>query len=143
MIEVNNVNFEDRTLTTYDKKTKQWLMVPFGKRTAEAIRLHLDTRSIKSHYLFTNHLGEPISGYRLWKVLQELCDRAGVPRRKLHLLRNTFSQDFLMNGGSPLDLKTIAGWSTMAMVDHYTKLAQQKIAVSNYHKNSSSPADRL
>lgn len=46
---------------------------------------------------------------------------AGVEFRGTHAFRRSFGIAYLENGGDPLDLKELAGWSSWSMLHKYTK----------------------
>ena len=68
--------------------------------------------------------------------------QAGIAgRMHPHRLRYSFADSYLENGGDPFDLKEIGGWSSMAMVEHYT--AARAAARARKAHGQFSPGDHL
>lgn len=51
-----------------------------------------------------------------------LCARAGLPGVRFHDLRHTWASWLAQAGVDPQHLKTLGGWSTLAMVERYSHL---------------------
>lgn len=57
--------------------------------------------------------------HRTW---QRVCRDAGVPGLRFHDLRHTWASWLAQAGVDPQHLKTLGGWSTLAMVERYSHL---------------------
>jgi integrase len=80
-----------------------------------------DVPASAREYVFTDHLkrapiGSPKTAWR------KACERAGLKGFKFHDLRHTWAAWHTMNGTPPIILKTLGGWSSLAMVERYSAL---------------------
>ncbi len=137
MVKAEDVNLESRTVRAYEKKTGIVQMAGIGDKTADAIA----GLRIKKGYLFATDSGAPMSGYRMWKILQELCERAGIPRRKLHAMRYTFGCLSIEDGMSATDVQNALGHTTPQMTQHYIEAVKEKMTIRHMRKHA--PSDRL
>jgi len=55
-------------------------------------------------------------------LARRLAERAASDRFHWHLLRHTFSVNYLVNGGDPFSLQRILGHTTLEMVRRYPHL---------------------
>jgi len=53
---------------------------------------------------------------------QRVCHDAGVPNLRFHDLRHTWASWLAQAGVDPQQIKTLGGWSSMAMVERYSHL---------------------
>ena len=72
--------------------------------------------------------------------MKRLGNRSGVKRLHAHLLRHTFSVNYLMNRGDVFTLQKILGHTTLEMVRHYVNLANAHVMTQH---NRFSPVDRM
>lgn len=63
----------------------------------------------------------PAFGYSaLWNMIERRCVLAGIPKIHPHMYRRMWANEWLDAGGTAEGLKSLAGWSSWAMVEHYT-----------------------
>lgn len=63
---------------------------------------------------------------RVW----ELCDRAGIPRCTVHMLRHSFAVAFLLESGEDaFTLQTLLGHASPVMTGYYVRAVRQSAAV--------------
>jgi integrase len=63
--------------------------------------------------------GEPLKAKAVELMLKRIGTAAGVPRLHPHLLRHTFSCEYLLVNRDPFALKSLLGHTTLAMTNHY------------------------
>ena len=76
-----------------------------------------------------------ISEHRMWHIWKAACDNVGVRARGIHAMRHTWACNMLLQGMTPLDLMYLGGWTSLIMVDRYSRAVAADTAIHNYHKN--------
>ena len=96
--------------------------VPFGVKTADALRKYLKVR--RRHRLAASPafwLGQkgPLKVSGLAQLLERRGALAGVPHLHPHRFRHTFAHRWSVAGGNETDLMRLAGWRSRVMVARY------------------------
>lgn len=104
-------------------------IVPFGNKTAVALRKYQRMRAARPHVgqppLFQPAQISRTGSYRLsaksvWFMLDRRCKQAGIGHRHPHQLRHTWADDMLSNGAQEGDVERLGGWARGSqMVKHY------------------------
>jgi len=125
-------------------KGRKGRTVPFGVKTADALRRYLRARqthpAVAHPALWLGKKG-PLTASGLAQLLERRGDDAGVPGVHPHRFRHYFAHAWLINGGQEVDLMRLAGWESPQMVARYAKSAGVERAHANYRDRS--PGDRL
>lgn len=83
-----------------------------------------------SEYIFLCRKGTPVKNSTYDTMLFKLCDKAGIPRFSMHVLRHTFATRCIEAGMKPKTLQTILGHSnigiTMNLYVHTTEEQKHK-----------------
>jgi site-specific recombinase XerD len=123
-------------------------IVPIGKKAVAAVDRYLRARARHEHadsdFLWLGMAGRNPRHFGSAGIQDMLTRRgraAGIDGLTPHFFRRTFAHDYLDAGGSPMDAMSIAGWKTMAMVEHYAGALAAERARAAHAKLA--PGDRL
>ncbi|MFR9803189.1 tyrosine-type recombinase/integrase [Pseudonocardia sp. RS010] len=98
-------------------------IVPFGDRTALAVRRYLRNRKVHTLADYTDRLWlgmqGPLSPGAVRMILARRAERAGIRHLHAHMLRHRFAHVWLASGGSEGDLQRLCGWRSRQMLDRY------------------------
>lgn len=121
---------EEGTLRVFGKGRK-WRTVALGTTSATALSRWTRLRSPDSPSLWSGRKGALSTG-GIRKVLQRRGQQAGFHLHP-HMLRHTFVDNWLRNGGAEVDLARLAGWTTTRMAECYAQNHADERAVSADH----------
>jgi integrase/recombinase XerC len=128
----------DRTLRVFGKGRK-WRTVAMGSLSTQALSRWLRTRGSHDGSLWTGTRG-PLGPTGIRKMIQRRATQAGLSIHP-HVLRHTFVDQWLRNGGSEVDLARLAGWTTTRMAERYAQQRANERAIGSH--DVVRPLDRL
>ena len=83
LIELMNVNLEDRTITFWEEKKDRAWKVPLEPSVVQVLKKYIPTLPANEKYLF------PKSGRTYYRRFNAILSRAGFPSMRFHDLRRT------------------------------------------------------
>ena len=93
---------------------------------AKAIKSNLNQTLHKDDFIFIHTNGSPFAEKTLNKAIDRVSKLMKDPKKlSPHMFRHTFITQSIGAGINPLQLKTVAGHSSLAMTDHYTHSSDQ------------------
>lgn len=128
----------DGTLRIYGKGRK-WRSVALGVRSQQALTGWIRVARIAEGPLWLGRKG-PMTPTGIRKALQRRATSIKIDLHP-HMLRHTFVDTWLRNGGSEVDLARLAGWTTTRMAERYAQHRADERALSAHR--SVAPLDRL
>jgi site-specific recombinase XerD len=129
---------EDYTLRVFGKGRK-WRTVALGTTSATALQRWLRVRNSKDDFLWSGKRG-PLTNVGMRKMIQRRGAQAGIKLHP-HVLRHTWVDNWLRNGGSEVDLARLAGWTSTRMAERYAQQRADQRALDAHRWVS--PLDRI
>ena len=120
---------EDRTLRVFGKGRK-WRTVSLGATASTALDRWLRTRGSEPGGLWSGRKG-PLTPTGVRGVVRRRARMAGLKVHP-HMLRHTFVDSWLRNGGSEVDLSKLAGWTSTAMANRYAQHRAAERAIATH-----------
>ncbi len=127
-IDVDDVDLRHQEIALRRTKGGKARVVPFGGRTALALRKYLRARerhaASGSAALFLAVRSDQTGTWRLTgggvgEMLTRRCEAAGLEHLRAHRFRHTWADDLLSHGANEGDVERLAGWSSPLMVRRY------------------------
>jgi site-specific recombinase XerD len=141
---MSDLNLQERQLKVRGKGDKERL-VPFGSDCGEILLRYTSVyrNNAKQNVgnIFISLDGESLTRDSLEKIFQRLKESSGVKNLRPHVLRHTFAYNYLLGGGSVVDLQVIMGHNSIETTMIYVRHYQMK-NVAKYSKVPS-PVDRM
>ena len=122
----DGVDFERGVVRLIGKRDKE-RVVPFGRSAQHSLTAYLEhSRPVldttgKGVALFLSKSGQALLRDRVWSIVQEAAEIAGIHRRIYpHLLRHSFATHLLNNGADLRSIQEMLGHSSIATTQIYT-----------------------
>jgi integrase/recombinase XerC len=129
---------QDGTLRVYGKGRK-WRTVALGVQSSTALNRWLRLRGNAPGAIWLGRKG-PLTIYGIRRMVKHRGMQIGIALHP-HMLRHTFVDNWLRNGGAEVDLAKLCGWTSTRMAEQYARHHANERAVSAHKRIS--PLDSL
>jgi len=108
-------------------KRRRRVVLPIPQELLAVLEMERDSRqpAPEDRVLLNPATGKPLTRPRLYRRIQMLGRRAGVPHAHPHRFRDTFAVDFLARGGSPYDVAKLLGDTVDTIEKHYAPFVRE------------------
>jgi site-specific recombinase XerD len=142
-IQLHDLDLDEGYITIYGKGRKQ-RYVPIGKGLKKLLWIYIKQRNRFVHQgdenLIISRKGVGITPYGIQTLFRRVRKGLGWNKLNPHLMRHSFSVNYINNGGDSFSLQRILGHSTQEMTSKYVNLSTTNIKTQH---SRYSPIDRL
>jgi len=124
-VKISDINFEERTVKVYIKKTDEFHRAPISLSTKDYLITWLAARRVKSEYLFCNRTGTKLNEHSVRERFRAVSKKVGF-RVNPHKLRHTATSKIVEEFGQIQGMQ-FARHKDPGMTNHYTHLHGKKL----------------
>jgi len=115
-------------------------IIPIGKKSKKTLYRYLEEIyplfSTNPHipYLFLTRNGNPLSRQRIWQIIKELTQQAGIQKNITpHTLRHSFASHLLQNGAPLRIIQELLGHADISTTQIYTHVDPARLKSIHQH----------
>ena len=118
-----HVNLKERIITLEEVKNREGYEMPISDEYYPILEEYMKIRGgTAEDFLFCNQYGKQLSQGGLINTIRYYNKCRDVKKTSIHLFRNTFAKNWLLEGGSAKRLQHALGHKSSKMVDEYARL---------------------
>jgi integrase len=125
-IRIGDIDLSNGHLAYYEHKKRRNRVIPLSPKILQLLKKYLNSLPKNQEYLFSwgkNQYGDRTA----YRRVQDLCDRAGIPRRPFHALRATCIKFCQKAGWSPEQVSELTGDTIRVIQEHYATPSKQEM----------------
>jgi integrase/recombinase XerD len=120
---IGDIDFENHKIVLLHTKNKIQYFIPLSHDLSQVLSEYLAYRKgNKEDILFCDSYGRPLRERKIQEDIQEYNLARGVKKTSIHVIRHTFAQLWIQNGGDIFQLQEILGHSSLEMVKEYLRM---------------------
>jgi len=122
-VKICNLDFSNAVVLLIKTKNRKQQIIPLSTALIPILKEYIKYRGGKEDdYLFCNQFGGQLSKRGFQSSIEKYNLSRGVSKTSIHLFRNTFAKNWILNGGDIFRLQKILGHSTLDMVKTYVDM---------------------
>lgn len=131
-IRIGDLDLEEGFISFNTTKAHKVVRLGLDKRVKRDLTEWLytwryDKGATDDDFLFCNEYGEQMARSTLTKSMRVYCNKRGIEKTSLHLLRHTFAKKWITSGGDIITLAKVLTHSELEMVKRYANLYGEDI----------------
>lgn len=141
-LKMSDIGWDAGVLTCFGKGSKQ-RKVPLGRSAMDHLVKYMPARlrllkGINSHRLFVEAGGHALSRQKIWQIMKDYGQRAGIDYITPHVLRHSFATVLLEHGADLRSVQILLGHADIGTTQIYTHLTDEKVRDSyqKFHPRS-------
>lgn len=125
---LDQLNLPEALVLVQGKGGKQRL-VPLGAKVSaslrDCLRLEWNAKGLRTETVILNRFGKPLSRMGAWKIVQRICDEAGIKTAvSPHTFRHSFATHLIEAGADLRSVQEMLGHADISTTQIYTHLDQ-------------------
>lgn len=134
-LHLQSVSTDGGSLRVMGKGSKERI-VPLSAPALDAVRTWLDLRNevvsgSSGNALFLGARGKPVARRDVARLLDEACERVGIPGgTHPHALRHSFATHLMDNGADTRSIQELLGHSDAATTQRYTHVSKERLRLA-------------
>lgn len=132
-LKINSIQFDENIVRVTGKGSKERI-VPIGHIALNYLKRYLNTTRNEllgesvSPYLFLSNRGKRLNRERIWAIVKEAAQRAGINRNiHPHTLRHSFASHLLENGADLRVIQEMLGHADISTTQIYTHIDVKRL----------------
>lgn len=137
-LRVDDLNLKERIARIRGGKGNKDRIIILSKQWVRYLKKYLESKKIKSEYVFSKKNGKPISVDTVQRIVRQTASRAGLHKHVTpHTLRHSYATHLLEAGESIRKIQELLGHSNLNTTQIYTQVSLKEL------KKIESPLDQL
>jgi len=118
-----HVDLSERVIALEEVKNKEGYEMPISDEYFPILKEYMKIRGGNAEdFLFCNQFGKQLTEGGLKSIMRDYNKSRGVEKTGIHIFKNTFAKNWLLEGGSVKKLQHALGHKSSHMVDEYARL---------------------
>lgn len=141
-LKIIDIGWEVGMLTCFGKGSKQ-RKVPLGRSAMDHLVKYMPARQrllkgVTSHRLFVEAAGHALSRQKIWQIIKDYGQKAGIDYITPHVLRHSFATVLLEHGADLRSVQILLGHTDIGTTQIYTHITDEKVRDSyqKFHPRS-------
>lgn len=129
LIQIKKNDIENTLIKVLYAKGAKQRVVPIAKIALNALYKYLNSRKIKSNYLFINYKGDSISRISVYKITKKYFNVSP------HVFRHSYATSLILGGADLMVVSELLGHTNIETTQIYTHIQQQHLndTIKQYH----------